>query len=147
MIRPFAGALSSPEGGGTSRTTASRLSSTPVPFLALTAIIPAGAQAPRGLVREVDMPRGIDQVEHILPAVLPPVVHPDGLGLDGDTPLPLDVHLVEQMIHFLPARELTRDFTQPVCEGGFPVVDMGDDGKVAGVFCAHPYHVPEVRIF
>jgi len=57
----------------------------------------------------------------------------DGAGLDGDAPLPLQVHGVQ---HLLGADALVDGVAllqQPVGEGGLAVIDMGDDGKVADV--------------
>ena len=50
----------------------------------------AGGQRPRHLVAEVDVAGGVDEVEHVVA-----VVQADGLELDRDAPLALEVHRVE----------------------------------------------------
>ncbi len=54
----------------------------------------AGGKAARHLIGEIDMPRRVHQVEHIGLAVLGRVVQADGLRLDGDAALALDVHRI-----------------------------------------------------
>ena len=47
------------------------------------------------------MPGRVDQVEDVVPAVPGAVVQPDRVGLDGDAPLSLQVHGVEDLVrHF-----------------------------------------------
>ena len=53
-----------------------------------------GGQRPGNLVVEVHMARRVDQVQFIGLAVLSLVVQLHGTGLDGDAPLPLQIHVV-----------------------------------------------------
>ena len=66
----------------------------------------AGGQAPRDLVGEIDMAGRIDQVQlDTSCAVLRLVVHPNGLGLDRDAALALEIHRVEHLLgHLASAR-------------------------------------------
>jgi hypothetical protein len=107
----------------------------------------AGAQAAGDLIGEIDVARRIDQVEDVFLPVPGGIAHADGLRLDGDPPLALDVHLVEELVHLLALRERPRSLHQAVGQRGFSVVDVGDDGKVADVLDAHSYHVPAFLIF
>ena len=91
----------------------------------------AGRERARDLVGEVHMPRRVDEIEHILLAVPRLVVEPDRVGFDRDPALALKVHRVEDLVHHLAIGHGPAELDQPVCECGFPVVDMGDDGKIA----------------
>ncbi len=91
----------------------------------------AGGQTARHLIGEVHMPRRVHQIEGVGLAVLRPVFEPDGLGLDGDAPLALDIHGIEHLLLHLARRQPAAILDQPVGQGRFPVVDMGDDGKIA----------------
>jgi hypothetical protein len=73
----------------------------------------------------------VDEVQDIGVAVLRGVFDADGVGLDGDAALALDIHAVEQLLLHVALGHGAGQLDQPVGEGGFPVVDMGDDGEVA----------------
>ena len=51
----------------------------------------------------------------------------------------LDIHVVEHLFLHLARGEAAGILNQAVGKGGFAVVDMGDDGKIAdlGKVCAH----------
>ena len=93
----------------------------------------AGGQAARHLVGEVHVAGSVDEVELVLLAVLGVVVDADGLGLDGDAPLALQVHAVEHLLAHLPLGHRVGDLQDAVGQGRLPVVDVGDDGEVADV--------------
>ena len=61
----------------------------------------ARGQRPADFIGEVDMAGSVHQVELILLAILGGVEQPDGLGLDGDTALTLDIHAVEHLFAHL----------------------------------------------
>ena len=83
------------------------------------------------------MPRGIDQVQDIVIPVLGLVVQLDGLILDGDASFPFQAHGVQDLVLHFPFGQGPGHFNEPVGQGGFPVVDMGDDGKITDMitFC------------
>ena len=83
------------------------------------------------LVGEVHVAGRVDQVQHVVLAVLRGVVDPHGLGLDGDAALALDVHGIKELRLHVPFRDRVGRLDQAVGERGFPVVDMGDDGEIA----------------
>ena len=61
----------------------------------------AGGKRARDLIGEIDMARRVDQVEDVFLAVLGGVVEADGIGLDGDATLALEIHRVEHLCrHF-----------------------------------------------
>jgi hypothetical protein len=87
----------------------------------------AGGQGARHLVGEVHVPRGVDEVEGVFPAVLGHVQQPDGVGLDGDPPLLLEIHRVQHLPHRLLRVHGPRQGQEPVGQGGLAVVDVRDD--------------------
>ena len=48
------------------------------------------------------MPRGVDQVEHIRLPIGMGIKHPYRRGLDGDAPLPLDLHGIQELVLHIP---------------------------------------------
>src|SRR3972149_6682146 len=157
--RAFSGAFASPCGGGMDATIASKTSRVPIPSLALQRIVLQGqgevgeglrlhplsgiddqegplasAQGPGDLVGEIDMSRRVNQVEEVrcpLPRLIP---QPDRLGLDGDSPFPLQVHLVQALLPHLRRRHGPGILQESIGQGGLSVVDVGDDGEVPDGF-------------
>ena len=93
----------------------------------------AGGERARDFVGEVDMAGGVDEVEDIVLAVLGAVVQADGLRLDGDAALALDIHRIEHLLLHLARFEPAGGLDQPVGERRLAMVDMGDDGEIADV--------------
>ena len=69
----------------------------------------------------------VHQVELVGLAIGCGVVEAHGLRLDGDAPLALDIHVVEQLLAHLALGQATGELDQPVGERALPVVDVGDD--------------------
>ncbi len=83
------------------------------------------------------MAGGVDQVE-LDPLPVPRVVmHGDGMGLDGDPALALEVHGVEELVLLLALRDGLGELQETIRERGLPVIDVGDDGEVPGEFDGH----------
>ena len=91
----------------------------------------AGGQAAADLVGEIDVAGRVHQVQFVDLPVLRLVGQPDGLRLDRDAALALQVHVVEHLIGHLPRGERAGGLDQAVGQGGFPVVDMRDDREIA----------------
>ena len=91
----------------------------------------AGGQGTAHFVVEVHMARGVDEIEAVGLPVLGGVVHADGPGLDGDAPLPFQLHIIQQLGLHLPLLHRPAQLDHAVGQCGFPVVDMGDNGKIA----------------
>ena len=91
------------------------------------------AHRARDLVGEVHMAGGVDQVQRVFLPVLGLVDQPDGLRLDRDPALALDVHTVKQLLLHLTLGHRAGVLDQPVGQRRFPVVDMRDDGEIADV--------------
>ena len=77
------------------------------------------------------MARCIDEVEDILLAVLGLVYSADGLGLDGDSALPLQIHIVQHLGLHLPAGQKAGFLNNPVRQGGFAVIYVCHNTKIA----------------
>ena len=84
-------------------------------------------QDPLHLPAEVGVAGGVHDVDlHV------PVLDGGVLGQDGDAPLPLQVAGVHHpVLDLLVGPEGAALFQHLVDEGGFAVVDVGDDGDVA----------------
>ena len=95
----------------------------------------ARRQRARHLVAEVDVARRVDQVDHVVA-----VVQPHRLELDGDAPLPLQVHRVEVLRAHVPGIDRPADLEDPVGQRGLAVVDVGDDRDVAQPGPVHGSH-------
>ena len=91
----------------------------------------AGGQRPGHLVGEVHVARRVDQVEHVLDAVLAAPRQPDGLALDRDAALALDVHPVQVLGPHLPGVHDAGELQHPVGQGGLTVINMGDNAEIA----------------
>ena len=79
------------------------------------------------------MARGVDEVELVFDAVVGGVREADGVALDGDAPLPFDVHGVQDLVPELAFSHHAGPLDEAVRQGGLAVVDMGDDAEVADV--------------
>ena len=79
----------------------------------------------------------VDEVELVGLAVVRLVGHADGVGLDGDAALALEVHGVEHLGLHLAGGERAGELEQAVGEGGLAVVDVRDDREVADVAWVH----------
>ena len=95
----------------------------------------ARGQAARHLVAEVDVAGRVDEVQDV---VVP--VEPHVLRLDGDAPLPLEVHRVEVLGPHVPRVDGAGELEDAVGERRLAVVDVGDDAEVAEPL--EPGHTP-----
>ena len=91
----------------------------------------AGRQRAAHFVGEIDMAGGVHQIEDIVLTVAGFVFEADGLRLDRDAALALDLHRVEHLLAHLARFEPAAGLDEPVGQGRFAMVDMGDDRKVA----------------
>src|SRR5579871_4675855 len=81
------------------------------------------------------MARRVHQIEDVILAVPGAIIQPNGLRLDGDAALALDIHRIEHLLlarHFA-IRESTRHLDQTIDQRRLAMVDMGDDREVADV--------------
>ncbi len=93
----------------------------------------ARCQRAADLVRKVDVSRGVDEVQDVGVPILGRVIHPHRLGLDGDAPLALQLHVVQELGLRLAFAQGASGFEQPVRQRRLAVVDVGDDAEVPNV--------------
>jgi hypothetical protein len=97
----------------------------------------AGGERTRDFVREIHVTRGVDQIQDVRVLVVCLVRQPDGVRLDRDAPLTLEVHRIEHLRFHLAGLERPRDFEEAVRECGFAVVNVSDDREVADEALIH----------
>ena len=61
-------------------------------------------------------------------------LHAYGCELDRDATLSLEIHLIEGLRLDLSLFERSRDLHEPIGEGRFPMVDMGNNTKISDRF-------------
>ena len=93
----------------------------------------AGGERAGHFVVKVHVAGGVDEIEGVFLAVGGGVVECHGVRLDGDTALAFQVHAVQQLRFHIPQSDGVGFFQQTVREGGFAVVNMGDDAKISDV--------------
>ena len=84
------------------------------------------------LVAEVHVAGGVDQVQDVFLPVQG-IVHLDRLALDGDPPLPLQVHVVQVLGLHVAVGDGAGHLQQAVGQRALAVVDVGDDAEIADV--------------
>ena len=85
------------------------------------------------LIREVDMPRCIDQIQVVNLAIAGLVLQRSGLRLDGYPTLFLNVHRVQHLRFHLTVAQSAAALNDAVCQRGFAVVNVRDDRKISDV--------------
>src|SRR5690606_16476037 len=83
------------------------------------------------LVGEVDVAGRVHEVKLIGLAVAGGVVEADGLGLDGDPALALNIHVIKDLLAPLAVGQAAGGLDQPVGQRRLAMVDMSNDRKVA----------------
>ena len=79
------------------------------------------------------MARRVDEIERVDLPVFGRIIQGDGVHLDRDAALALEVHRVEMLLFHLAHADRFRELEQPVGERGLAVVDVGDNAEVADV--------------
>ena len=72
----------------------------------------------------------IDQVEFVFVSVERGIEHSDGRELDGDPPLPLDIHAVEKLFFHIPLAHLSGELHNAVGNRAFAVIDVRDNAEI-----------------
>ena len=80
------------------------------------------------------MPWGINQIELIGLTILGVIVKRDTLRFDGNTPLPLDIHRIENLSRHLSLGQPTTRLDEAIGERGLAMIDVRDDGEITDVF-------------
>ena len=92
-----------------------------------------GRQRPRDFVRKIHVAGRIDEIEDVVLAVVGPIGQADGVGLDRDAALALEVHAVEHLRFHLAGLQGAGELEKPVGQRGLAVIDVGDDREISDV--------------
>ena len=87
------------------------------------------------------MAGGVDEVEDVGLSIFGGVVHAGRLEFDGDAPFPFQVHVVQELFFHFPLFYGSGVGQQAIGQGGFTVVDVGDDGEVADAGNGYVGHI------
>ena len=79
------------------------------------------------------MARGINKIKNIIGSLMN-ILHLDCMTLNGDSPFPLDVHAVENLVPELTGLDNVDVLDQPVGEGRLAVIDVGDNAEITDLF-------------
>ena len=79
------------------------------------------------------MPGRIDKVELVLLAVFGLIVECHTLGLDRDASLTLNIHGIKHLSRHFALCQASTLLNESVCQSGFAVVNVGNNGKVSNV--------------
>jgi hypothetical protein len=93
----------------------------------------AGRQRTTHFIREIDMPRRVDQIQVVDTTIVRLVLKCCCLRLDRDAALALDVHRVEHLRFHLAIAQTSATLDQAIGERGLAMVDVGNDRKISDV--------------
>ena len=83
------------------------------------------------------MTRSIDEVEDPLAPIRSLVIHANGVALDGDAALALEVHRIQHLrLHFLLGERLCH-LEETIGERRLAMVDVRDDAEVTKILGRH----------
>ena len=91
----------------------------------------ARGKAARNLIVEIHMSRRIDQIENIFLSIVRMVNRTDCLGLDRDTALTLQIHIIQHLILHLSLRQQTGLLDNTIGQSRFAVINMGDNTEIS----------------
>ncbi len=97
----------------------------------------ASAQAARDFISEIDVAGSIDQIQFVFLTVFGLVQHRDRMRFDRDSPLPLEVHRVEQLVSHVASRNSAGFMQKAVRKRRLPMIDMGNDAEISNVRYIH----------
>ena len=106
----------------------------------------ARGERTRNLIVKVNMTRGVDEVHVIDLAVVCLVIHAHRACLDRNAALSLEIHIIEQLLLHLTLGDGLALFEQAVGQGGFTVVDVRDNGKIADIFLFLHTNTPSCKV-
>jgi len=92
----------------------------------------AGSNGARHLIGKIDMPRGVNQVEIIIPPLMH-IRHLDSVALYGDPPLTLEIHIIKYLVLKLPRLNGPGHLKKPVGKSALAMVYVRYYAKVAYV--------------
>ena len=69
----------------------------------------------------------VDKINLVGGPIIGSIGHRDRMGFDGNASLPLKVHLIEHLLLHFPVGNGSGQLEQPVGNGRFSVVDVGNN--------------------
>lgn len=79
------------------------------------------------------MARRVNQIQNItFTAQL--IIHPSRGELDRNSPLSFQIHRIQKLAFHFALGNRPGNFQKPIGQGGFPVINMGDDAKISYIF-------------
>ena len=103
----------------------------------------ARSEGTRDLIGEVHVTRGVDEVELVGLAIIRIIHHANGVALDRDAALALDIHRVEKLRLHVALLNRASELEDAIRDGGLAMVDVSDDGEVPDVGCVCSSHVDD----
>jgi hypothetical protein len=55
------------------------------------------------------------------------------MALNGNTSFPFNIHVVQHLVLLFPFPDGVGSFEQSVCQGAFPMINMGDNAEITDV--------------
>ena len=83
------------------------------------------------------MARRVNQVQPVVFPVRRSIMQADSPRFDGDAALTLQIHVVQQLVFHRAGINRVAQLNQPVGQGGFSVVNVGDNRKITDVALLH----------
>ena len=96
-----------------------------------------GRQTSRNFVGEIDVTRGIKKIQPVSMPIFGQILHRHGVRLNGDSPLPLQIHGVQQLILLIAIFDGAGHFEQSIGQRGLAVIDMRDNAKITSEPASH----------
>ncbi len=75
----------------------------------------------------------IDKIQLVTLTIFGVIVQGYTLCLDGNATLFLDIEAVQNLRFHLSVTETAAELNKAIGQGGFAMIDMGDDGKITDV--------------
>ena len=79
----------------------------------------------------------VDDIQLIRVAIVGSVIDPHGVRLDGDSPLALEIHLIEELSPHVAFGDRPGPLEKSIGQRRLPVIDVGDDAEIADARLIH----------
>ena len=99
-----------------------------------------GCEGSAYLIVKVHMPRRVNQVKNILLSVLRLIDDSYGLGLNRNSPFPLDIHVIENLRLHFPLCQCSGLLDDAVRESGLSVINMRNNTKISNSLLIKFFH-------
>ena len=90
-----------------------------------------GRQRPADFIGEVNVARGVNEVQLVLDAIASGVIQGDAVGLDGDPAFTFQVHGVQYLGFHFALGKAAAHLDEAIGQRRLAMVNVGDDGEIA----------------